>query len=366
VSDQSETGVSENEKVELAKALLAIRSIASDSDFQKIRDILVPGAAQGAVDQAVRGMSEEDEFALMCRLMGTATHLVHQEQRFVIDGDYLVPDFLARFQPGSITLRKSREDSRAIRCFVEVKSTENDVFKIGGQKLRRLRAFADQFGFPLVFAVRFLRFGQYALWVMVEDCRSGNSLKINYGHMSKGVRHILWDDCFYCVNPWISFREIYDTAGSDESGYKHATWGSLQEFHIVSDSAHPITGPGDVEDTAIFTGLDAAMFSIFFECFGLEGSQPEQKGTVTSTVFRPRFPCSIADMLYLMNRLPRDEHGRAILNASRVLAGADRAPAITRTFIESIVKMVGVAALHTLAFGPPDEQLQKWQRFGGT
>ncbi|MBY0459396.1 MAG: hypothetical protein K2V38_18885 [Gemmataceae bacterium] len=365
MSDKPDIGISENEKVELAKTMLAVRSIASAEDFQKVRDILVPTAAKDAVDRAVQGLSKEDEFAMMCRLMGTATHLVHQEQRPVIDGDYLVPDFLARFQPDCTPLRKSSSDSQGGRCFVEVKSTEDNSFKVGGQKLRRLRAFADQFGFPLLFAVRFLRFGGHALWVIVEDDRSRNSLKITYGDLGNGVRHVLWDDFFYRVNPWICFREVYDSSATDESGYRHPTRGVLREFHIVSEPDHPMTGPGGVENTAIFTGLDAATFNNFFDCFRLKELGSEQRGHLTSALLEPTMPCCIADLIYQMNRLPRDEHGQAILDPSRVLVAADGGPPINRDFIRSIVKMVGAVTLHVIAFGPPDEQLQKWQRFGG-
>ena len=366
MNDKIELGVTQNEKVELAKALLAVKSITPDSVFQKVREILVPTAAQAAVDQALHGLSKEDEFALMCRLMGTTTHLVHQEQRPVIDGDYLVPDFLARFQPGCTPFRVSSADSQGMRCFVEVKSTEGHSFKIGGQKLRRLRAFADQFGLPLMFAVRFLRFDAHALWVLVEDNnRSANSLKIGYRDLGNGVRHVIWDDFFYRVNPWICFREVYDTSASDESWYHHPTRGVLREFHIISDPSHPMTGPGGVENTAIFTGIDAATFAIFFDCFRLKELHSGRRGSLTSVISEPTMPCSIADMLYQMNQLPRDEHGRAILDPSRVLASTDGGPPITRSFIDTIVKLVGGVTLHLIGFGPLDEQFQKWQRFGG-
>jgi hypothetical protein len=39
---------------------------------------------------------------MMCRLMGTATHLVHLEQRPIISGDFIIPDFMARFAPSDL------------------------------------------------------------------------------------------------------------------------------------------------------------------------------------------------------------------------------------------------------------------------
>ena len=149
----NELQAAQNSKIELAKALLAIKSIATSADYDKVRSVLLPTQATEAVDNAIGGLSKEHEFALMCRLMGTATHLVHLEQRPTIEGDFLIPDFFARFQPGSTLDRKSPQDFSGYRCLVEVKSTKNMEFKIGGQKLKRLRAFADTMQLPLIFAV---------------------------------------------------------------------------------------------------------------------------------------------------------------------------------------------------------------------
>ncbi|HVK08551.1 MAG TPA: hypothetical protein VM597_07210 [Gemmataceae bacterium] len=365
--DDADTGVSQNTKMELAKALLAVKSVASSEDFRKIREILVPKAVQAAVDEAVHGLTKEDEFAMMCRLMGTATHLVRMDQRPIIDGEFLVPDFLARFQPGCTPHRQKKDSSAGHRCLVEVKSTKKHSFKVGGKKLKLLRAFADQFGLPLLFAVRFLRFEEYALWVIVEDAdRTKNHLNITYNHLSEGVRQALWDDYMYMVNPWLCFRAIYDSSSTDESGYRHSQHGLLREFHIVSDAEHPITGTGIEDNTAVFTGIDAATFALFFQCFVLEVRDSGQRDSLTSEILQATRLCSIADMLYRMNRLPRDTEGRAILDPTRLLATDDGGPPITRSFIEGVVKMVGGATLGIMTFGHPDEHLQKWQRLGGS
>ncbi len=251
MSDHEETELSENSKVELAKALLAVRSVASAADCARIRSILVSPGAEDGIDRAVHGLSKEDEFALICRLMGRATHLVHLEQRPVIAGDYIVPDFLARFQPGCFVHGRSSSQSRGVRCLVEVKSTANDKFKIGGKNLKRLRAFADQFGLPLIFAVRFLCFEQHALWVMVEDAdQAANSLTVPYDGLTTGVRHVLWDDYFYFLPNTLYFKAVYDAASGDKgaaaarvflwSGFRKLevaglTWDMLR---VVGDEVH--------------------------------------------------------------------------------------------------------------------------------
>lgn len=40
-------------------------------------------AGDPAIERAIQGLKQEDEFALLCRLMGTATHCVHPVPAFV-------------------------------------------------------------------------------------------------------------------------------------------------------------------------------------------------------------------------------------------------------------------------------------------
>lgn len=365
MGDSSGLGVTQHEKVELAKALLAVRSIASAADFQKVRDILVPDTARVEVDRTIQGLSKEDEFALMCRLMGTATHLVPLEQRPVIAGDYLVPDFMARFQPSYTPLGKSKQDSQGFRCFVEVKSTQKDSYKVGGQRLSRLRAFADQFDLPLLFAIRFLRFGHYAMWALVEDDRNATALTFDYTHVFTGVRNVLWNDYFFRVNPWITFRHVFDTADADPTTFHDKARGKLREFHIISDPTHPIHGEGVVDNTAVFADLDAATFYIFFDCFDLDELEVDKRGTRTVSISEATMPCTVVDAIYRMNCLPRDEHGQVIFDPSRVLAAGLDGPPITRLFVDNLVRVLGRVTLHTVAYDFPEDQLARWRRVGG-
>jgi len=72
----------EASKIERAKALKAVRDILPDaaSSLDELRQL----AGDPAIERAIEGFKQEDEFALLCRLMGTATHCVHLEQRPII------------------------------------------------------------------------------------------------------------------------------------------------------------------------------------------------------------------------------------------------------------------------------------------
>jgi hypothetical protein len=201
-------------KIETAKALKAIKSVVSAEEYKHIQQIIGAGFDLKETERAVAGLGEEDEFALLCRLMNTATHLVHLEQRPIIRGDYIVPDFLTRFQPGFSEKGYSSADSSGFSCLVDVKSTSRRKFSIGGSELRRRRNFATTYGYPLLFAVRFTEFSQSALWVLVEDDRSVSRIEIEPNALLTGVRHVLWNEYFYYLQPSTWFEATYSKTAS--------------------------------------------------------------------------------------------------------------------------------------------------------
>jgi hypothetical protein len=352
--------ISRASKIETAKRLKAIKDIAvSADDYEAIRQRIVATDEVEAVEEAIKGLSEEDEFALMCRLMGTATHMVRLEQNPIIRGDYIVADFWARFQPGCYPKQKRAHESLGFRCLVEVKSTEKEKFKIGGSDLRRRRHFAQEFGLPLLIAVRFLRYGQSAMWAIVEDADlQSTSLTITAADLIRGVRHIIWDEYFYMMKPGLLFRTVYDPA-AEEIGAYHDDYGNLKEFHIV-----------DGNDVTELTGHEALIINSFCKGFSLTPVAHEQQGAATIRTSVPRLTfCSIADMLYKFNRLPTDGSGQTVYDASKIVARADQdepGELVTRQILDRIAAwMFHKELAFVITMGEPDAQFAKWQEYGG-
>ena len=162
--------IDQNLKVEIAKAMKQVRACIPDQ-YEDFKRLVEPPELRVAAERTVSGLAEEDEFGLMCRLMGTTTHLVKLDQSPLVPGESIAPDLLGRFQPGAALLGQRAASFDGFRCLIEVKSTEAEKcsYKLGGSLLRRRREFADAMGLPLLLAVRFLRFRQHALWVICED-----------------------------------------------------------------------------------------------------------------------------------------------------------------------------------------------------
>jgi hypothetical protein len=349
----------ENRKVELAKVLQAVRAFAPEPDYLQIRSLLVKEGSEQKIDQAIHGLSKEDEFALMSRLMGTATHMVHLEQRPVIPGEYIVPDFLARFQPGSTLHRKPASQSSGFRCFVEVKSTRKDRFRTGGKKLQRLRAFANQFGLPLLFAVRFLHTEEYAPWVIVEDSdRNASSVIVPYDISGTGVRCILWDDYYYFLHDF-HFRVVYDSSPPCHGVGCHQRYGAQRDFQIVA-------ADGEVVPCA---DVDHVTLLAFVGAFSLREIAVRQEGTLTFVTLRAEAQaCSVADMLYHTNRFARDERGRVVFAPSRILTGSDSDEQLfTRAVLDSIAAALSrMKVLQVpVGFDLLTSHIGKWREYGG-
>lgn len=347
----------EYEKIEKAKILKSIRdSGILPKDFQRIKGILLaPSDSEKAIERTIKGLSEEDEFALMCRLMRTTTHLVSLEQRPTFPSDYIVPDFLARFQPGCSIHGFSREDSSGFRCLVEVKSTTKEKFKIGGSRLKRLRNFADQFELPLLFAVRFLRFGQNALWAIVDDSnREATTLTIAIVDFITGIRHILWDEFFYMLLPKVHFQFVFDPDFNEE-GVKHVDYGTLRELQIIN-----------VDQITSFVGSEANIYAAFFEAFLLEEIGVQKQGSVTRRLMAPQLLlCSMVDAVYNFNRLPSDEEGHAVYDASKMLAQPEQ-ELYDILLIEKIVKSLDEQRiLGYVGFTDKEAYLEGWRKYGG-
>ena len=69
--------------IEVAKALKLVRALVDKPVYELVLGLVAAGQ-QERVARAVAGLTEEDEFLLLCLLMGTATHLAPLEQRAAV------------------------------------------------------------------------------------------------------------------------------------------------------------------------------------------------------------------------------------------------------------------------------------------
>jgi len=345
-------------KIELAKALKAIKAVATFDQFEETKKIYIQPGGEDSVMSSVNGLSEEDEFALLTKLLGTANHIIGFEQRPLVQGDYIVADYYLNMQPGCYIHNKGREKFTEYKCVVDVKSTEKDKFKIGGSKLQKLRNFADLFNLPLYFAVRFLRFRNSALWAIVEDKdRSVTSLHVTYEDIVKGVRQVFWDEYSLMVNPQLTVIAKYSKSSNIQS-VGHPDFGVQTELAFTQND----------KVLLILKDGDAFMASALMEAYNLEEIDVKKvNDDVTLQILKPSFATALlADLIFKTNRLPVDEFGRTIYDASKLIVRSDtnaHDKLIDRKAIEVII--APLIRNQILSYGEIGEHLAQWKLLGG-
>jgi hypothetical protein len=295
-------------------------------------------------------------------LMGTATHLAPIDQRPSIAKKKAAPDLLARFQPpfsDHVGPWIPPTAHGGFRCLVEIKSTKENTFRIRGGALKRLRTFADAFSLPLVFAVRFTTFSQIALWKIVEDKdRSKGSLIVDSTSILSGLRVALWHEHGYGLFPDSYLVRTYDSQTTCE-GLRSQSHGTLVGLRICNRK-----GEFDVPEDNVTSA------AFFLEAFHAEEVETKTSGTVTQTAgrFQVGFT-TVADLLFVLNRLVRDEDGNVMhdpLVALRQLADGQKPTLLDRRMVEAIGgDLCNLGAVALMGIGDLPETFAAWKRTGG-
>ncbi len=346
-------------RIELAKALKAIKAVATPEQFEATKQIYIQEGGEESVMSAVNGLSEEYEFAMLTKLLRTATHIIGLEQLPLIEGEYIVPDFFVNLKMGNAVNDKLAKDFDGYKCLVEVKSTEKDNFKIGGSRLQKLRNISDLMGFPLLFAIRFLRARQNALWAIVEDDRSSTSLNVTYQATIDGVRNVVWNEYILTPNPNLVIQCEFSKSAKINS-IQHPEYGK-QVSATYTDGTNSLTQENS----------EAFMTCGLLETYNLQEFKVEKiDDDKTIQYLKPTlFTAFLADLIYKMNNLIVDEFGNVVYDASKLLVRSDTSAhdtLVNRQMIEVLAKpLVDKKLLFIGAIGDIEKQLNKWKEFGG-
>lgn len=348
---------SRRSRMEEAKALRSIRGITgSDEEFEKVRDTLFP-QPDPARDRALVGLSQEDEFAILCRLMGTCTHLARLDQTPLVKTTMIVPDYLASFAPGcSVRGMSKQQVNLTYSCFVEVKSDDHQKYRISEKDLRRREEFPHHFGLPVVFAIRFTQFQGQAAWLLLTS-REFRSLdrKVDMSRLTSGIGHVLFDDYMVVAPNAFDVAYIWDTASSAAS-IRHERHGVLVGIQLFEKDA-----PVPVEET------EGLLVAAVLESFRPRAVSTRTSGTRTTEVLRVtanqgRF---LSNLVYACNQLAVDEAtGKTVYDPVRITSSLDsdkpHLHLLERDHVEYIIEKHFLnRRLFKLGMGGPDAQLAK-------
>ncbi len=346
--------------VQLGKSIKSLKSITeSEAEFEVIKKEFIPEAQLERVTQIVAGLEQEDEFAILCRLMGTCQSMVGIDQTPVIPNqDETPPDFLATFAPGCSVVAKTSSDlGYQFKCFLEIKSCKDTSYKISRNALQRRINFAARYGLPLIFAIRLWSESGAALWTMVSsDYLLSSNRRVDVSDMTAGVRHILLDDYFLMPIPNLHVAHYYDSQ-SKALGIRHSEFGvQIKTILLFRDFQYEILKK------------DLVFFSALFDSYQPQEVQVKRDGNIAVQVLNVGIQGrSLADLLYTMNRLATDDQGHRIYDPSRFSSRFDskegKPTMITREMVEyyTSLHVQSQPVFMRLAFEEPEAQLKRLQ-----
>lgn len=314
--------------IEMAKSISNLKPLTeTNKDFETLKDQLIPTELQPRVDQILKGLSEEDEFAVLCKSMDTCTSLTKLDQTPIIDTEEQTADFLCSFSPGiSVAGKNQKHVNRHYSCLVEVKSCQKEAFKISQKDLDRRIRFAQKFRLPLVFAVRFTKFCEHSLWVWQEaHYLAKNGRRLDPTSLSQSVGAILLDDYFLHPHPHMHIIYYYDKKAN--GGASHKDYG-VQTSIVVLIGDQPLELP---KEHAMLIGLALEMFE-------KEECDIKTSGSETAVLMRVKEQGRmLSDIIHFCNRCAVDEKGEPSFDARRFLSmqdGPKKPLFITRDMIE--------------------------------
>jgi len=342
--------------IELAKRVINLKGLVdSNTDFEKIKEQLVPKPHWERVNQIIRGLEQEDEFAILCKIMGTCESLTKIDQNPIIESDEKAPDFLASFRPGcAVQGLRAQDINVSYNCFIEVKSCKNEKFRISEKDLASRNKFTQRFRLPLVFAIRFTLFENHCYWILIESkklAEQGRKVEIDSSFTSS-LSPVLFDDYFLLPHPDLHFIRYYDS-NSPKNGRRHGHYGILSKTYMV------------LSDKKIFEIEDenSLLVNAVLDGIGLDTVQVKTERNITAVILTiGNKMCLLSDMVYQVNNLARKETGEPVYDATRIVSRLDspndKPKLITREMVEHAVLLLNLKemVLFKIGIGEPKKQ----------
>jgi hypothetical protein len=301
--------------IELAKTIRSLKGVSKDDgSFSKLLDSLISEDKKERINQILTGSEQEDEFAVFCRLVGTCSLLNRIDQNPLLSSGFVAPDFIATFEPRCPLKRLPPELSVKYRCFVEVKLCQEKVFKISKKDINRRRGYAENYGLPLMFAIKFKPFENTGLWLLIgakELEEKGRSCSLD--DLVDSYTPILFDDYTLFTSPSLHFVNYYSLEQND-GRMSHHDYGKMIATFILLPDHDPIE----------ISSRDQVLVNIFLDSFDHEEVSVKKDGDVTAVVRsvggKMRF---LTDVLFKLNHRAVKSDGSLYYDPARVIASVD-------------------------------------------
>ncbi|WP_028863996.1 hypothetical protein [Psychromonas aquimarina] len=164
------------------------------------------------LESRLPGLKVEDEFALILHFFNNCKHIISiDETTSVLTDESYQSDFIIHF--------KNDE-----KIMVEVKSSKDNKFKISKNNLEKRRAFSNDLGYELYFALQL-----YGYWMLFHnDYLIENNYRIELiKDMNNSIFLTKLDATIYIIPKGVKVESIYSLEENGELGITHAEYGEL-------------------------------------------------------------------------------------------------------------------------------------------
>ena len=340
--------------IELAKSVAGLAGLADTrSEFEELKQQYVPSELAPRVDQVLDGLAQEDEFAVLCKAMGTCSSIVKLDQSPIIQNGEIPADFLASFSPGvAVCGLTSKQQGGTFSCLIEVKSCAKKRFKISNKDLQSRRRFAKRYGLPLVFAIRFREFDSGCLWVWEgADHLERTGRIVEATDLLASLGTVLLDDYCWMPTPAFHFINYYNTEASSGSP-RHHEYGYCIATYLLFPGSDPVAVPDQ------YRTLVAAVLAAYdHDTVQIERDGPSS--AVVSRIENQMRPLS--SIIYFINHLASDPDGAPAFDARRLVSrldGATKPTLVTREMVEFAIGLMNGSgpAFFRVALMNPEKQ----------
>lgn len=332
--------------VELAKRIKEIKGVASKETFESILKQLVSEENVDDINRIINSLSQEDEFALLCKMLECCSSITPLNQTPIVSEDEITPDFQATFHPASFLSGVSSFESPPFNCMIEVKSTEKLKFKCSRTDIERRKRFADRYGMPLIYAIRFTAVKSHAFWVLVPADDLFDKNRVDSSAYVDSIGHLLFDNYSIMTNSSYTFARRYSTH-KDGIGETHPELGGLQSVELISKGGK-VYRP---------TPKDSLVLAMLYDLFASASSYTEtyQGESVVYSGFSLMTFLTLMDIVYYLNNIICDGEGNKYYDPIRAIANMDSATnptmLIKRSLVEGVVRRTNEACDNFFLFG---------------
>ena len=332
--------------VELAKRIKELKGIAPAATFDEILKRLVPEEKLQTVERIINSLSQEDEFALLCKMLNCCSSITPLNQTPIIGEDEVTPDFQATFHAGSFLSNVSSFEAPGFNCMIEVKSTEKLKFKSSRADIDKRRRFSARYKLPLLYAIRFLAVKSHAFWVVMSADDLYDKNKIDTSTYVDSLGQLLFDNYSILTNSSYTLVRKYSKE-KPGIGEKHEELGELQSLELVSSD-------GKVYQP---DSTDSLVLAMLYGLFASSKSYTEThngESVVYSGFELMRF-LTLVDVVYYLNNIISDADGNKYYEPIRAMANLDSPTnptmLINRSIIEGVIRRTNEACGDFFFFG---------------